>query len=150
MSKERFKIIPAAYLILIKDNKILMWRRVNSGYEDGKYSLVAGHLDGNESFTAAIIRETKEEINIKLKVKDLKTVHIMNRFAPQKNVELRERVDIFFIAKKWHGKIKNMEPRKCDDLSWFSLDKLPSNTIPYIKYALNCIKNNIFYSEHGF
>ncbi|MDP2708683.1 MAG: NUDIX domain-containing protein [bacterium] len=150
MLKERFKIVPSSYLILVKNNKVLLWRRYNSGYEDEKYSLVAGHLEGNESFAEAMIRETKEEINIKLKAKDLKVVHVMNRFAMQKNVELRERVDIFFVAKKWQGEIKNMEPHKCDDLSWFYLNNLPNNTIPYIKHALDCVKNKIYYSEYGF
>ncbi len=150
MSQKRFKIVPAAYLILIKNNKILLLRRFNTGFMDGKYSLVAGHLDGNESFTQTIIREAKEEAHITLKNNNLIVAHIMNRFEKQNNIELRERVDIFFTAKKWQGKITNMEPNKCDDLSWFSINKLPSNTIPYIKQAIYNIRKKIFYSEFGY
>lgn len=36
-----------------------------------------------------------------------------------------------------------------DDLSWFDLDALPKNTIPYIKQAIEAIKHNNFYSEFG-
>lgn len=150
MKQKRFKIIPASYLILIKSNKILLLRRFNTSYMDGEYSLIAGHLDGNESFTKGIIRETKEEAGIILKQKNLKAVHVMNRFEPQDNIELRERIDIFFTAKKWQGKIKNMEPNKCDDLSWFPLNKLPKNTIPYVKFAIDNIRKNKFYSEFGY
>jgi len=127
-----------------------MLRRFNTGFRDGKYSLIAGHLNGNESFTQTIIREAKEEANIILKPKDLETVHVINRFEPQNNVELRERVDVFFTAKKWQGKIKNLEPEKCDDLSWFPINKLPPNTIPYIRQAINNIRKKIFYSEFGY
>lgn len=127
-----------------------MLRRFNTGYQDGQYSLVAGHLNGNESFSAAIIREAKEEAGIILKPQDLSAIHIMNRFEPQNNIEKRERIDVFFVAKKWQGEIKNMETDKCDDLSWFPIDKLPTNTIPYIKKVINNIRKKIFYSELGY
>ena len=46
---ERFKVITAVHLILIENNKILLQRRYNTGYEDGNYSVVAGHVEENES-----------------------------------------------------------------------------------------------------
>lgn len=38
MSKDRFKLIPAVYLLLRQDNEVLLLRRANTGYQDGKYS----------------------------------------------------------------------------------------------------------------
>ncbi len=143
MPKERFKIIPVSHLILIKDNKILLSRRFNTGYQDGNYSVVAGHLDGRETFTQAMIREAKEEAGLDIKAEDLEVVHAMNRKSED------ERIDLFLKAKKWHGEPKIMEPDKCDDLRWFSLDNLPENTIPYIRQAIEYVKNKIFYSEFG-
>lgn len=150
MKLTRSKIIPASYLVLIKNNKILLSRRKNTGFQDGKYTLVSGHIKASESFTEATIRETKEEANIILKPADLKVVYVMNRFEKSNPPELRNRLDVFFLAKKWQGEIKNMEPKKCDDLSWFPLNKLPKNTIPYIKHTLKNIKHKKFYSEYGF
>ena len=142
MVKERHKIIPASYLVLIKNNKILLQRRFNTGYEDGKYSMVAGHVDKGETFTEAIIREVKEEAGITLQVEDLSVVHVMNRA-----IKNNERIDVFFITEKWTGNIENKEPNKCDDLSWFDLDDIPDNVIPCIKEAINYIKNKVIYSE---
>lgn len=142
--RERFKLIPTSHLILVKNNKILLLRRFNTGYEDGNYSIVAGHLDGNETFIQAMVREAKEEANIDLKPKDLEVVHIMHRKCPSE-----ERIDFFIKAKSWAGEPKIMEPSKCDDLSWFELNSLPSNLIPYIKQAIECVENKTLYSEHG-
>jgi len=142
MQKERFKIIPSVYLVLIKENKILFSRRYNTGYFDGNYSFPAGHLDGNETLKQAMMRETKEEIGVVLDSADLELVHTMNRRIPD-----NERVDFFFTAKKWQGEPKIMESDKCDDLSWFEFNDLPKNIIPYIRQAIDSFLKNIIYSE---
>jgi len=66
MTNERFKLTTAVYLVLRNESKVLLLRRANTGYQDGKYSLVAGHLDGDELGTVAIVREAKEEAGIDL------------------------------------------------------------------------------------
>jgi len=147
MAKERHKIVPASYLVLIKDNKILLLRRFNTGYEDGKYSLPAGHVDEGETFTQCVIREAKEEAGIILRPEDLEVAHVMQR--KHEGRENNERVDVFFTAKKWEGKIENKEADKCDDLSWFDINNVPENVIPYVKIAVDCIRNKTFYSEFG-
>lgn len=40
--KERHKVVPAVYLFLIKDEKILLGRRCNTSYMDGKYMVPRG------------------------------------------------------------------------------------------------------------
>ncbi|MDO8592281.1 MAG: NUDIX domain-containing protein [bacterium] len=87
---ERFKIIPACYLVLIKDGRTLLLRRYNTGYEDGNYSLVAGHLDGEETFRHAMAREAEEEADIILTPDSLRVVHVMHRFAVPNEPQLRE------------------------------------------------------------
>ena len=141
------KHIPASYLILVKNNKILLLRRFNTGYEDGNYSVVAGHVEAEESFTQCIIREAMEEADILLKPNDLKMFHIMHRKSD--TLINNKRIDVFFIAQKWVGKIMNKELDKCDDLSWFPLNDMPENIIPYIKQAIDKININDCYSEYG-
>ena len=142
MPKERFKIVPSVYLVLMKNDKILLSRRYNTGYFDGYYSFPAGHLDGNETLKQAMVREAKEEIGIALDPTDLELVHTMNRKIPD-----NERVDFFFTTKKWQGELKIMESDKCDDLSWFETDNLPQDIIPYIRQAIDSFLDNIIYSE---
>ncbi len=144
--QNRHTIIPASYLVLKQENKILLIRRFNTGFEDGKYSMVAGHVDQGETFTQAMIRETREEAGIDLDPKNIQLVHMMHR---KSHIDAEERIDAYFLAETWSGTLENKEPHKCDDFSWFDMDQLPDNIIPYIKYALENIKHNIFYSELG-
>jgi hypothetical protein len=57
----------------------------------------------------------------------------------------REYIDIYLKTDTWAGDIKNLEPDKCNDLKWFSLDNLPENTVPEVRKSLEDIfKNKIF------
>ncbi len=147
--KKRFKITPAVYLVLIRDQRILLLRRYNTGHYDGHYSFVAGHLEGGETVRRAMVREAREEAGLEINADDLEVVHVMNRIS-QSNPEYKnERIDVFLKTEKWAGEPKNREPDKCDDLAWFDLDNLPENVIPYIKQVIDCLDKNLLYSEWG-
>lgn len=122
-----------------------MLRRANTGYQDGKYSVIAGHLDGGELATRALAREAKEEAGISVDAKNMTFVHAVHRLD---NRQGSERVDFFFEADQWTGEITNAEPNKCDDLSWFRLDRLPENMLPLIRLVLIDVERGINYSEY--
>ena len=145
MKKQRHSIVPASYLILEKDGKYLLARRCNTGYRDGQYSLVAGHVDAGESFLQAMVREAQEEVGITLYEKDLAVVHVMHR----KSDDGDERIDVFIRAQAWLGEPVNCEPHKCNHLAWFAYDELPQTTVPYVRLMFDYVRNGIFYSECG-
>jgi 8-oxo-dGTP diphosphatase len=133
----------AVHLFLIRDDEIILLRRYNTGYEDGNYSVVAGHLDGGEKIVAAAIREAKEEVGIDIREKDVEIVQMMHRISND------ERIDFFVVVSAWQGEIANNEPDKCDDLSWFPLDRLPENTIPYVRQAIQNYREGIPFTSFG-
>jgi len=133
----------ASYILFIQDGKILLSRRFQTDFEDGNYSLPAGHTEPGETFTQALIREIDEEIGVTLAPDNVVVSHVMHRKFG------RENIDVFFTAKNWTGIPKNKEPEKCDDLAWFPVDNLPNNTIPYIRQAIENSLKGVFYSEHG-
>lgn len=143
MQIERFTLFPAVFLLLIQDEKVLMLRRYNTGYEDGNYTLPAGHMDGGEPATIAMAREAKEEAGVTILPQDLSLVHTMHCLTN------REGIHLFFIASQWTGEITNPEPEKCDDISWFPITTLPENTIPYVREAIKHWQNNVPFSEFG-
>ena len=146
MSKERFTLKSAVYLIPVKDGKVLLSRRFNTGWMDGKYSLVAGHLDGGETVSEAMIREAFEEANIKINKEDLIPVKVIHRMSDAGSGEY---VDFFFVVEKWEGTPTIMEPDKCDDLNWFLIKDLPKNTLPYIKKVIETRNDNPPFFEFG-
>lgn len=141
---ERFKLVVAVHLILVENGKILLLRRCHTGYEDGNYSVVAGHIDGNESVIKAMQREALEEAGIKIKEEDLEIVHVMHRKAKD-----RESIDYFLTCKNYEGKIQIMERDKCDELTFYDLENLPSNVIPYVRKGIEYYQNNIPFSICG-
>lgn len=143
MVAERHKSRLAVYLVTIKDGKVLLLRRFNTGWMDGYYGMVSGHLEEGESATLCMVREAKEEAGLEIKPEDLKMIHVMHYHSDH------DYVNFFFVAKKWKGEPRNTEPEKCNDLSWFPLDNLPDNTLPYLKQALNDMENGEVYSEYG-
>lgn len=148
MSKERFKLIPAVHLILENDGKILLLRRCKTGYEDGNYSLIAGHIDGDEPARQAMSREAYEEGGITIDTNDLRlavTMHFHSHTEGKDN----ERFNFFFVADVWKEEPTIREPDKCDDLSWFPINKLPDNVVPYVRAALESYRKGIGYVEFG-
>jgi len=122
----RLVLIPAVYLFLLNDkNQILLIKRKNTGYEDGKFSVPAGHLKEDESLEGAIIREAEEEIGIDIN-NNVEFIKMLHRI-PEK------RLDFFYKTKRWKGKLYNKEPNKCEFVKWFDLYDLPNNIIDYVK-----------------
>lgn len=143
LKKERFSVIVDVHLFLVRGGKILLLKRAKTGYMDGYYHLPAGHMDGNERLVDALIRESKEEVGIKINPKDAKLVHTIH------NKSDTERLAFFFEVKKWTGRIKNIETDKHSELEWFELKKLPRKTVPYAKAAINNYINKDFFSHFG-
>lgn len=134
-------------LVLKKNNQILLLQRKNTGYGDGKYNLISGHVEFGENFTNAIIREAKEEANVTLSHDQVKVIYIQNKMADD---HTHQRVHTYFLATEWEWEIKNMEAHNCDDLSWFAIDHLPENISPCVKAAIEHIQQGNFYSEFWF
>lgn len=140
---DKFKLIASIYLLYIRDNKILLLRRKNTGYKDGEYGLPSGHLEDGETLREGTAREAQEEIGINLDSQKLKLVQVMHR----KENDIR--TDYFFVTHETTQEPVNNEPHKCDDVQWFPIQDLPEDTIYYIKTAINNYLDKILYDEVG-
>ena len=139
--KERNKLPISVQLLLEKEDKILLMKRKNTGYEDGKYSLPGGHVESNEEIRKALIREAKEEIGVKIDLQDIELYKVLNRKVSKE----QDYIDFIFKANHWTGSITNEEKEKCEEIKWVDINKIPENTLNFIPKMLK-EKDSIYLS----
>lgn len=141
MSEEHQKPLIGAYLLLFKDNQILLQKR-KSGRLAGQYSLVAGHTEQVEDVIHAIQREAKEESNLLLDEKDLEVRVVVQRPDALYKQETADIIDFFIYADKYQGNLANNEPDKCSELKFFPINQLPDNILPHVKHVIETFFEN--------
>jgi 8-oxo-dGTP pyrophosphatase MutT (NUDIX family) len=128
--------VPAAYVVLRRDDEVLLQLRQNTGYRDGFWaSAAAGHVEQDESVLAAAAREAAEEIGIRIRTADLVSLCAMHRTHGNHD-PIDERVDFFFECRRWSGEPRIMEPRKNAEMRWCRLDDLPEPVVPHELFVL--------------
>ena len=118
-----------AHVFLLRDEMVLLQRRQGTGFEDGNYGLVGGHIEGGESIRATAVRECREEIGIAVDPADLEPLGVVHYTGHS-----GEGVDFFFAARRWNGDPALVAD--ADDLRWCHPDDLPTNTIPFVRRAI--------------
>ncbi len=142
MSEERFKVNATVYVLFIKDNKVLLYRRKNTGWQDDKFNFPGGHLEEHETIFEAAAREALEESGLTVTTDDLEFVHIMHRL-PIEGVSQetnRNLIDVFFQAKSWTGEARITEEDKSSEMLWADLNNIPEDMVLFEKAALEEIK----------
>lgn len=131
-----------ALLMLTKDDKVLLLKRVNTGYEDGKFCFPGGHVEKGEEIKDAAIREAKEEIGVDIKKEDLQVINVLQR-------KIGDNAYIDFILKcdRWENDEKIMEKDICEKIEWFDINNIPDNVIPFMKKLFK--GSNNFYIPFG-
>lgn len=131
----RYQVVPAAYVVLRRAvdgvEQVLLQLRQNTGYRDGFWAAAAaGHVEAGESVLEAAVRETAEELAVRVEPGDLVPLTAMHR-SQGNGDPIDERVDFFFECRRWSGEPVLVEPHKAAALGWFALDALPDPVVPH-------------------
>lgn len=110
----------AVAIIIAKNGKVLLMKRAGS-IGTGTWAIPGGRVEFMEDPADSAIRELKEETNLNANLFDL--VGYSNDTHRSENLHY---VTFTLLATKWTGKPKIMEPDKCSEIGWFSIDNLPS------------------------
>ncbi|MCC2316278.1 NUDIX domain-containing protein [Cellulomonas xiejunii] len=139
---ERTLLVAAAYVVLRRvgegDDEVLLQRRAGTGYMDGSWSVLAGHVDPSESVHEAAVREAAEEAGVVVPtdaLRPLTAIHRFERGGPQ----VEQRVDVFFEVTQWGGEPTLREADRASAMGWFPLHDLPDPVVPHERVVLDLL-----------
>lgn len=137
-------LITFNWIFLREDDKVLLLRRKWHGKFDGFWGAPGGHLDIWETFKESALRETEEEIWVKIKAKDLSTPILIYKVDKEKNQLF---VGWYAMCKNRKGEVINNEPDKCSKVSRYNIDQLPREITPLAQKAFEWLQNRETYIE---
>ncbi|MEI9914080.1 MAG: NUDIX domain-containing protein [Candidatus Saccharibacteria bacterium] len=101
----KFKIIPSVNFLLVDGNKILLSRRLNTGWLDGHLCIPGGHVEEDETPRQAALREMKEELDLEVGLDNLEFLCVLARVK-----QPDQYVGYEFVIRGSNFKYKNAEP----------------------------------------
>jgi ADP-ribose pyrophosphatase YjhB (NUDIX family) len=102
----------------VRDGRILLLQRVKAP-EAECWSLAGGKVDFGEPWREAVVRETEEELGIKLT--ETRLLCVVDLLADGQHW-----VSPVLLATAFEGEPRNVEPEKHAAIGWFALDALPA------------------------
>jgi 8-oxo-dGTP diphosphatase len=127
--------VPAAvfhvvgWLVLRRDDAVLLARRAGVSYADGRWGLPGGHVEAGETLAQAASREAWEEVGVRTRPADLMPIG-MARYVDGDVAGL----DVFFGTDRFEGKPRPVS--ECDRVGWFDLDALPEPMVEWVPGSL--------------
>ncbi len=127
-------------VFLEKDGKILLLKR-KKAHGEGSWCLPGGSMEIGEDFKKSAERETKEETGLDVKYE--RVISVSNDIIYGTHwitVGIKASLDK-------NQKPKLMEPEKCSDIGWFSLDNLLNPMFHATQMVINNYKNGVIINE---
>jgi 8-oxo-dGTP diphosphatase len=142
MDKEKiFPKVGVGVLIQNKKGEVLLGERMGS-HGAGEWSFPGGHLDFGETIFETARRETKEETG--LDVSEFKLISVADELRYIKT-DNKHYLNIGIMAKYSGGEARVMEPNKCREWRWFSLENLPDKMLEGTELVIKNFKAGKIY-----
>src|SRR3989344_7502048 len=107
-------------VIINSEGKMLLAKRGKKAKnERGKWEFPGGAVEFGDTMKDTIIREMKEELGVL--IKPIYHLSPIDHLIPEEN---QHWVTSMFISKIVKGKPQIMEPEKCSEIGWFTLEEI--------------------------
>lgn len=141
----RIKVVHVYVRALLRiEDTILLALRHNVSFGNGLYSMVGGKVSGKQTARQVMRKEIREEVGIDIPEEYFTLVHTCHR----KSNELEFVILCFTAHISTFPAPYNKEFDKHSDVRFFPLAQLPLNILPAHKQIIECVMQNIMYSEH--
>jgi len=125
--------------LVIKNKQILLVKRAPHLLNGGKFGLVGGFVDRDETLEEAVRREVLEETGYKVKVERMLRI----KDSPNRRGEDRQNISFSFIATAL-DKVGDAD-NESTEVTWFDLDQLP----PADQFAFDHYEDVMLYLKTG-
>ena len=132
-------------VMILKDNQILLGLRnpdkvkaIGEIQGQGTWTMPGGKVEYMDRLEDAAKRELEEETS--LKATELELYCISDDIT-----ETAHYVTIGFIANKYEGQVKTMEPETILEWQWFDLENLPENLYEPSRKCIKKYKKGLIY-----
>ena len=122
--QHRRRVVVDVILLLMRNRRILLRERVNTGYGDGAYEPPTGQLADQETIVETAIRVASAEAGVAIRAENVSLAHVMH------DVSGSGRIGFYLAVSGWEGEYISPDAR------WFPVRNLPTNMLDRPRVAL--------------
>jgi 8-oxo-dGTP diphosphatase len=150
-ARQHYQAIVDVHLLLMRDGRVLLGRRANTGYGDGAYEPPSSRLAERETIVEAAIRVAAAQPGIALSPLHVSLAHVMH------DVSGAGRIAFFLTADGWDGEpgggtdghsTDGHSAASYSDFDWFDIDDLPANMIDRARVAIRNYAAGVGFSTY--
>ena len=145
--KQIYKLPIYVGIILKDNNHVLLVQRHNTDWMPQYWNFPEGLLEESETLIAAAQREIYKEVGVIVEKDHLILTQVLHVHANAFNTQ--NIMGVYFMATAWKDNPINKEPHRHAAVSWFDIQKLPTNITEQALLALESVLQGKKYNEHG-
>ena len=134
--EHRRRVVVDVILLLMRNGRILLRERANTGYGDGAYEPPTGQLSDRETIVETAIRVAWAEAGITIGAENVSLAHVMQ------DVSGSGRIAFFLTVAGWQGEYTSPDAR------WFPVGNLPTNMLDRSRVALRNYAEGMRFSTY--
>lgn len=132
----RRKVVVDVILLLMRDERILLRERANTGYGDSAYEPPSGQLADRETIVETAIRVAADQAGLDIDAGNVSLAHVMH------DVSGSGRIAFFLSVAGWQGECSSPGAR------WFPVGHLPTNMLDRSRVALRNYADGMHFSTY--
>ncbi len=121
---------PTASILILRGDQVLLAKRAMPPFK-GKYDVIGGFLKYGEHPLRGVLRETREETGLKVKI-----LHLLGVYMDTYGKGGKSTLNFYYVGSIVSGPMKAKDD--VADLTWFAIDRLPR---PAFKSQLEVFKD---------
>jgi 8-oxo-dGTP diphosphatase len=134
--QHRRTVVVDVILLLMRNGRILLRERINTGYGDGAYEPPTGQLADQETIAETAIRVASAEAGIAIRAGNISLAHVMH------DVSGGGRIAFFLTVSGWPSEYTSPGAR------WFPVGNLPTNMLDRSRVALRNYAEGMRFSTY--